>query len=112
MWSNFNFILSAVIIILQIFDISAVQYEADIFELVQELRSTLKGYVFIRGSPDYETARAVHNGACRNIFPLMVVKPLETEDVAKAVRFATKYHIETSVRSGGHSYQCLGTKVS
>ena len=83
----------------------------DFFEMVQELRDSIRGYVFFRGSPDYETARAVHNGACRNIFPLLILKPLETEDIAAAVRFAVKYGLEISVRSGGHSYQCLGTKV-
>ena len=29
----------------------------DFFELVHTLRSSIKGYVLYRGSPDYETAR-------------------------------------------------------
>ena len=29
----------------------------DLFELVQKLRSSIKGYVLFRGSPDYEISR-------------------------------------------------------
>ena len=67
--------------------------------------------MFLRGSPEYENARAVHNGACRNIFPLLIVKPRNSEDVSAIVTVAVKYGIELSVRSGGHSFQCQGTKV-
>ena len=41
-----------------------------------------------------------------------MVKPLSTQDVSVAVKFAVYYDLKISVRSGGHSYQCLGTKVS
>ena len=85
---------------------------SDFFKIVKDLRASIKGYVLYRGSPDYETARAVHNGACRNIFPLILVKPLSTQDVAVAVKFSIYYDLKLSVRSGGHSYQCLGTKVN
>lgn len=87
------------------------QREFVTFDVANELKKSIKGYIFLRGSPDYETARPVHNGACRFIFPLLIVKPLNTEDVATTVRIASKYGIELSVRSGGHSYQCTGTKV-
>ena len=85
---------------------------SDFFQVVQDLRSSIEGSVLFRGSPDYEISRAVHNGACRNIFPLLLVKPFSTQDVAVAVKFAIYYGLQISVRSGGHSYQCLGTKVS
>ena len=81
------------------------------YEIAKLLRPHLKGYVFLRGSPDYETARPVHNGLCKDIFPLMIIKPLSTEDVSKVVQTAAYYGVEISVRSGGHSYQCLGIKV-
>ena len=80
------------------------------FDLANDLKHAIRGYVLLRGSPDYEVARPVHNGGCRHIFPLLIVKPLSTEDVASAVRISRKYGIELSVRSGGHSYQCTGTK--
>ena len=41
-----------------------------------------------------------------------MVKPLSTQDVSVAVKFAVYYDLKISVRSGGHSYQCLGTKVN
>ena len=84
----------------------------DVYKLAEELRNNMKGYVFLRGSPEYESARAVHNGACRNIFPLLITKPLVTEDVSAIVKTSVKYNIALSVRSGGHSFQCQGTKVS
>ena len=80
------------------------------FPLANDLKKVIRGYVFLRGSPDYETARPVHNGGCRHIYPLIIVKPLSTEDVALTVRLARQYGVELSVRSGGHSYQCTGTK--
>ena len=43
---------------------------------------------------------------------MILVKPLSTQDVSVAVKFAVYYDLKISVRSGGHSYQCLGTKVS
>ena len=85
------------------------RYEAH--KIAKFLRPHLKGYVFLRGSPDYETARPVHNGLCKDIYPLMIIKPLSTEDVSKVVQTAVYYGVEISVRSGGHSYQCLGIKV-
>ena len=83
----------------------------DVYQFADQLRASIKGYVFLRGSPDYETARPVHNGACRHIFPLVIVKPMNTDDVSATVRLATYHGLELSVRGGGHSFQCLGTKV-
>ena len=85
--------------------------KSDVYVIAKLLRPQIKGYVFLRGSPDYETARPVHNGLCKNIYPLMIVKPLNSEDVANAVKMAVKFNLEISVRGGGHSYQCLGIKV-
>ena len=59
--------------------------------------------MFLRGSPEYENARAVHNGACRNIFPLLIVKPLNSEDVSVIVNVAVKYGIELRVQSSRNS---------
>ena len=75
------------------------------------LANAVSGPVFVRGSEGYDTTRPVHNGACRHIFPLAVVRPWSTDDVAKIVQFATKYGYNISVRSGGHSYQCQGVEV-
>ena len=91
---------------------NAIESKSDVYLIAKLLRPQIQGYVFLRGSPDYETARPVHNGLCRNIYPLMIVKPLNSEDVANAVKMAVKFNLEISVRGGGHSYQCLGIKVT
>ena len=92
--------------------IDEIHRRSDSYKIAKELRRQIRGYVFLRGSPDYETARPVHNGLCRDIYPLLIVKPLDFKDVSAAVKMATKNDFKISVRSGGHSYQCLGIKVS
>lgn len=93
--------------------ISLEHYQDEIlYKKLSDLKRSLKGHLFFRGSVDYESARSVHNGVCRYIFPLVIIKPRSTRDVSKAVLFAKENGIEISMRSGGHSYQCLGTKVS
>ena len=87
-------------------------YRTESYSIKRELQRQIKGVVNVRGSPEYEISRPVHNGLCRDIYPLLIVKPFDTEDVASCVKIAVKYGIEISVRSGGHSYQCLGIKVS
>ena len=59
--------------------------ESITFDLANVLKKVIT-YVFIRGSPDYELARPVHNGGCRHIFPLLIVKPLSTQEVSEAVK--------------------------
>lgn len=102
-------LLCAVILLTSVADASK---PVDVYKFADELRASIRGYVFLRGSPDYETARPVHNGACRHIFPLVIVKPMNTDDVSATVRLAVYHGLELSVRGGGHSFQCLGTKVS
>lgn len=81
------------------------------YQLAKEIRRNIKGFCHVRGSPEYELARPVHNGICRAIFPKLIVKPIGTDDVSAIVRIAHKYDMDFSVRSGGHSYQCQGIKV-
>ncbi len=66
--------------------------------------------MFVRGTPSYEWHRLLHNGACNHIYPALVVRPESTEDVSLIVSTARQYGVELSVRSGGHGYQCTGTK--
>jgi FAD/FMN-containing dehydrogenase len=78
--------------------------------IVAELKTLVKGKVYIRGSYGYEKRRPVHNGACRNIYPAIIVVPLTTEDVSYAVKAAVKYNLPVSFRSGGHSFICQGIR--
>jgi hypothetical protein len=87
-------------------------HSVDVHKLALELRRRISGEVYLKGSPEYEIARPVHNGACRNIYPLMIVRPFYTEDVSVTVEVSVSYGLELSVRSGGHSFQCQGTKVN
>ena len=43
---------------------------------------------------------------CDGILPLVVVRPHNATDVARAVAYASSQGLEISVRSGGHSYAC------
>ena len=103
---------STLILIFTLFVPSLQTFRPESYSIKSELQRQIRGLVHLRGSPEYETSRPVHNGLCRDIYPLLIVKPFDTEDVAACVKIATKYGIELSVRSGGHSYQCLGIKVS
>ncbi len=87
--------------------------KVDAFEVAQKLRSGLshRAGVYLRGSPEYESARPVHNGACRAIYPLLITVPMNTEDVSLIVRVANYYGLELSKRSGGHSFSCQGIMV-
>jgi len=78
--------------------------------IVNELKALVKGKVYIRGSYGYEKRRPVHNGACRHIYPSIIVVPLSTEDVSHAVKTAVKYNLPVSFRSGGHSFICQGIR--
>ena len=98
---EFSLLLSTVIVLLTSSSNGAKRDNVT-FDLATDLKKAIRGYVFLRGSPDYETARPVHNGGCRHIYPLLIVKPLSTEDVASTVRLARQYGVELSVRSGGH----------
>lgn len=102
---TFRLSFLVVLVFFKLTSSSAIQRESITFDLANDLKKVIQ-YVFLRGSPDYELARPVHNGGCRHIFPLLIVKPLSTQDVSHAVKIAKAYGAELSVRSGGHSYQC------
>ena len=89
-----------------LFSLSSVQ--CDINALVHDLRHSIKGQVFVKGTPAYEAHRGTSNGACRKIYPSLIVRPENTYEVAKVVKIANKHKKDISVRSGGHSYQCQG----
>ena len=100
-----TFRLVSLVILVMLTSSGAIQRDSITFDLANDLKKVIQ-YVFLRGSPDYELARPVHNGGCRHIFPLLIVKPLNTQEVSHAVKIAKAYGAELSVRSGGHSYQC------
>jgi FAD/FMN-containing dehydrogenase len=58
--------------------------------------------------PEYDTARAVWNGAIDR-YPRLIARCSGTADVAAAVRFARAHDLEIAVRGGGHNV--AGTAV-
>jgi hypothetical protein len=82
----------------------------DVNGVVKALEAVISGQVLLRGTPAYYALHPVHNGACRYIFPALIVRPESTEDVAHIVRVVRRFGMELSVRGGGHSYQCQGIK--
>lgn len=66
------------------------------------LPATFEGEVLVPGSPGYDAARAVWNGAVDRR-PAYVVRCAGTGDVRTAVRVARELGLPLGVRGGGHS---------
>jgi FAD/FMN-containing dehydrogenase len=60
------------------------------------------GELITPGNPDYDTARAVWNGAVDRR-PSLIARCTGAADVAAAVRFARDHDLEIAVRGGGHN---------
>lgn len=84
--------------------------DEEINGIASDLDYRLKGHAYPRGSARYEFHRPVHNGACHHLKPYVITVPYNTDDVSIIVRTAAKHGLETSVRSGGHSFVCQGIK--
>ena len=67
-----------------------------------------RGQLIAAGHADYDTARAVWNGAVDRR-PRLIARCGGTADVAAAVRFAREQALEIAVRGGGHNV--AGTAV-
>jgi len=78
--------------------------------LKAELKRSIKGDVFAKGSINYEKRRLIHNGLCTKIYPDIIVVPESTNDVSAIVKITNKHKVAISIRSGGHSYTCQSTK--
>jgi hypothetical protein len=76
--------------------------------LVEALRSRLRGQVIDRRHPEYEAARRVWNGLIDR-YPAVIVRCVDTADVAAAVRVAAELRPPVSIRGGGH--QVAGSAV-
>jgi FAD/FMN-containing dehydrogenase len=67
-----------------------------------------RGQLITADHPDYDTARAVWNGAVDRR-PRLIARCGGTADVVAAVRFAREHDLEIAVRGGGHNV--AGTAV-
>ncbi len=67
-----------------------------------------RGRLITADHGDYDTARAVWNGAIDRR-PRLIARCIGTADVVAAVRFAREHDLEIAIRSGGHNV--AGTAV-
>ncbi len=75
---------------------------------VGELEAGLAGSVVRPGDGDYEEARRVWNHAIDK-HPALIVRAAGTDDVVRAVRFATSEGLPVAVRGGAHSVAGFST---
>ena len=61
-----------------------------------------RGRLISAEDADYNTARAVWNGAIDR-HPRLIARCIGTADVVAAVRFAREHDLEISIRGGGHN---------
>jgi len=61
-----------------------------------------KGEIISADHYDYDEARLVWNGMIDK-YPALIVRPLDTDDVIAAVKFARLHDLLVSVRGGGHN---------
>ena len=61
----------------------------------------IRGKIITRSDPQYDEARAVHNGAIDR-YPLAIVRCADVADVLACVAFARDNVLPLAVRGGGH----------
>jgi FAD/FMN-containing dehydrogenase len=61
-----------------------------------------RGRLIRAGDADYDTARAIWNGAIDRR-PCLIARCIGTADVVAAVRFARDHDLEIAIRGGGHN---------
>ena len=66
------------------------------------LAGSVKGPVIDRSHPEYDLARAVFNGMIDRR-PEAIVRPIDADDVRRAIEFARVNELPLSVRGGGHN---------
>lgn len=69
---------------------------------------SIRGDVIVQGDAEYDSARQVYS-LMHNRFPVAIVRPLDAQDVATAVRYAAQNGLAIAVRGGGHSAAGYGT---
>jgi len=77
-------------------------------EAIEELAGDLEGELIRPTDDGYHEARKVWNGMIDR-HPALIVRPTNTDDVVRAVRFARQHDLLTAVRGGGHNVAGHGT---
>ena len=79
-------------------------------EIAHHISLTTNARAYLPGTTGYNKRRKVSNGLCNAMFPDLIVVPKTTMDVSKIVQISRHYKVPITVRSGGHSFLCSGTK--
>jgi FAD/FMN-containing dehydrogenase len=73
------------------------------------LARELRGELVTRSSPGYAQARLVYDARYNRVSPLAVAYCEAASDVARSIRWARRYRVPFTARSGGHSYAGYST---
>lgn len=79
---------------------------------LRELKSAVRGPVYLRGGNGYQRARRVYNTRFNNRHPAAVVKVRDVADVQAVINWANDFGVNLRARSGGHSYAGYSTTDS
>jgi len=71
-------------------------------EVLNELRSQVRGSVYLPGEDGYDSARTIWN-AMIDRRPAVIVRAAGASDVIAGVRFAKKHDLPLAIRGGGHN---------
>jgi FAD/FMN-containing dehydrogenase len=71
---------------------------------IRALRAAVRGPVHTPGEHGYDAARLLFNRRFDGIRPPAVVRVRDAADVRAAVRWADRFDVPLTVRSGGHAY--------
>ena len=66
------------------------------------LKHTFRGDLLRRGDPAYEDVRRVFN-AMIDRRPALIARPVDADDVRRAVHFARERDLPLSIKGGGHN---------
>jgi FAD/FMN-containing dehydrogenase len=75
---------------------------------LSDLRGRVRAQIITETDPEYNDARAVHNGMIDKK-PLAVVRVSQVADVIATVNFARDNNLDLAIRGGGHSGPGFGT---
>jgi FAD/FMN-containing dehydrogenase len=91
--------------------LGAVPAEADRLPRAQvrALHEAVRGRVLTPGTSGYDAARVIFNRRYDGVHPPAVVRVRDAGDVQAVVRWADRFDVPLTVRSGGHAYNGAST---
>ena len=71
---------------------------------LRELTDELRGGVYLQDNPRYLSAQPIYNSRFDLVFPPVIARPLDAEDVRTALLWAARHDVPVYPRGGGHGY--------